>query len=117
MGGGWAVGARIRIVRGPLVTPTLGAPALPSLYSGDAGSYVPLQSTPFSERLPVFHQLDMRIDKRWQFRSWRLNAYIDVQNVYNNTTPEAYVYNYDYSQRAYQTGLPIIPSIGLRGEF
>jgi hypothetical protein len=27
------------------------------------------------------------------------------------------VYNYDFSQQVHQTGLPIIPSIGLRGEF
>jgi hypothetical protein len=71
----------------------------------------------FSERLPLFHQLDLRVDKRWQFKDWRLSAYLDVQNVYNNPAVEAIVYNYDFSQQAFQTGLPILPSIGLRGEF
>jgi hypothetical protein len=78
---------------------------------------VPLQAEPFSERLPVFHQLDVRLDKGWQFQSWRLGAYLDVQNVYNNAAVEGVGYNYDFSRRTYQTGLPIIPSIGLRGEF
>jgi hypothetical protein len=27
------------------------------------------------------------------------------------------VYNFDFSQVSYQTGLPILPSIGMRGEF
>ncbi|MGB3075004.1 MAG: TonB-dependent receptor, partial [Chitinophagales bacterium] len=35
-----------------------------------------------SERLPVFHQLDARIDKKWFYKKWNLNLYLDVQNVY-----------------------------------
>ena len=57
------------------------------------------------------------MDKRWQFKDWRFSAYLDVQNVYNNQAVEALVYNYNFSQESYQTGLPIIPSVGLRGEF
>lgn len=117
LGRGWEFGARFRIVSGPLDTPTVAAPALPAIYASDAGAYAPLEGEAFSERLPLFHQLDLRIDKRWQFRSWRLAAYLDVQNAYNNAAAEALVYNYNYSRRSYQTGVPIIPSIGLRGEF
>jgi hypothetical protein len=115
LGRGWEFGARFRVVSGPLHTPVLGG--LPALYVADAGTYVPLRGKPFSERLPLFHQLDIRVDKRWQFEDWNLSAYLDVQNVYNNPAVEAVVYNYDFSQRVQQTGLPIIPSIGLRGEF
>jgi hypothetical protein len=66
--------------------------------------------------MPLFHQLDVRIDKRWQFKSWALSTYLDVQNAYNHPAAESFVYNFDYSRRSYQTGIPIIPSIGLRGE-
>jgi hypothetical protein len=117
LGRGWEFGARFRVVSGPLDTPVLGSPALPAIYSADAGSYTPLQGKPFSRRLPLFHQLDLRLDKRWQFQSWRLSAYLDVLNVYNNQSVEGLVYNYNFSQEAFQTGIPIIPSIGLRGEF
>jgi hypothetical protein len=117
LGRGWEVGARFRIVSGSLYTPVLEPPALPALYVADAGTYVPIQGKPNSKRLPLFHQLDFRIDKRWQFRVWRLSAYLDVQNVYNNAAVEGVVYNYNFSQRVYQTGLPILPSIGLRAEF
>ena len=36
-----------------------------------------------AERLPAFHQLDLRIDKKYYFKKWNLNWYIDVQNAYN----------------------------------
>ena len=28
------------------------------------------------------HFLDIRVDKKWFFKKWALNIYIDVQNVY-----------------------------------
>ena len=60
--------------------------------------------------------LDLRIDKRWQFKTWQLSAYLDVQNVYNNGNVEGLQYNFNYTSRNYVTGIPILPSLGLRGE-
>jgi hypothetical protein len=37
--------------------------------------------------------------------------------VYNNPAVEALAYNYDYTASSFTTGLPIIPSLGMRGEF
>src|SRR5690606_20013730 len=117
LGDGWEFGARFRLVSGGLETPVARPPSLPAIYAAEAGSYVPLEGEEFSERLPLFHQLDIRLDKGSQFRTSRLSAYLDVQNVYNNAAVEATGYNYDFSQSTYQRGLPILPSIGLRGEF
>lgn len=36
-----------------------------------------------SERVPVFHQLDMRVDKQFYLSNFSLMLYLDVQNVYN----------------------------------
>jgi hypothetical protein len=36
-----------------------------------------------SERLPAYHQLDLRVDKVWYFQKWSLNLYLDIQNIYN----------------------------------
>jgi len=36
-----------------------------------------------SERYPLIHALDIRVDKKWYFKKWSLNAYLDIQNVYN----------------------------------
>lgn len=117
LGAGWEVGARFRVVSGPLTTPVANEDTLPSIYSSDAGTYIPLQGKPYSVRLPLFHQLDLRVDKTWQLRKWKMSTYLDIQNVYNHAADEAYVYNYNFSQKAYQTGLPILPSLGVRGEF
>jgi len=36
-----------------------------------------------SERIPAYHQLDLRVDKVWYFNKWSLNLYLDIQNIYN----------------------------------
>jgi hypothetical protein len=35
------------------------------------------------KRLENFHQLDLRIDKKYHFNKWSLSVYIDIQNAYN----------------------------------
>ncbi len=113
LGRGWEFGARFRYVTGNLYTPILG-----SLYDASAGAYAAVQSPiQNSTRLPAFQQLDLRVDKRWNFGVWRLSTYLDVQNVYYSQNVEGYNYNYNYTKKTPVTGLPIIPSIGIRGEF
>lgn len=34
-------------------------------------------------RNKLSHGLDIRIDKKWYFKSWSLDLYMDIQNVYN----------------------------------
>jgi TonB family protein len=108
----WEVGARFRYVTGNLYTPVTGG-----VYDSDADEYVPLSARVNSARVAAFHQLDVRIDKRWVFESWMLNAYLDIQNVYNRANVDSYDYNYDYSEAEAQQGLPVVPILGLRGEF
>lgn len=35
------------------------------------------------DRLPVFHQLDLRVDKQINFRKWTLAFFLDIQNAYS----------------------------------
>ena len=56
------------------------------------------------------------MEKAWQFREFRLTFFVDLWNSYNHAAREAISYNFDFSQRTYQQGLPLIPSLGLRGE-
>jgi TonB family protein len=113
LGSGWELGARFRLVSGNPFTPnTYG------FYDANAGAYLPLRAYPINaERLPLFHQLDVRIDKTWKFKAWQLSAYLDVVNTYNAANVEAITYNYDFTKRSSVTGLPFLPSFGLRGEF
>ena len=80
------------------------------------GSYQPLYGAINSDRNPFFHRLDVRVQKRWDVGDVGLTLYLDIQNVYNATNREGIVYSYDYSQTSDLPGLPILPSLGLRGE-
>jgi TonB family protein len=111
---GWGVeaGLRFRLASGNPDTPVTGA-----IYDGDSDLYVPSYGRTNSTRLPLFHQLDLRVDKRWQWDCLALAVYLDVQNVYNQKNPEGYMYNYDYTEKQVFYGLPIIPSLGLKVEY
>lgn len=113
LGKGWEVGARFRFVSGNLTTPCTG---IGGVYDSAAGAYACVSGRAFSERLPAFHQLDVRVDKTWDFRTWKLSAYLDLYNVYNHASPEDVSHNFNFSRTTYQSGLPIIPSFGVRGE-
>ena len=39
-----------------------------------------------TERNGNTHGLDVRVDKRWFFKKWALNAYLDIINIYGATT-------------------------------
>lgn len=108
----WEVSARFRLVSGNPTTAIRSAS-----YDEKADDYTAVQGTYNAGRLPAFHQLDLRVDKRWVLNRWMFNLYLDVQNVYNRTNPEGVVFNFDYSRQALQGGLPIIPSLGLRVDF
>ncbi|MCX4241470.1 energy transducer TonB [Paraliomyxa miuraensis] len=109
---GWQAGARFRLVSGNPMTPVVGA-----VYDGAGGFYVPLNGVTNSDRMPAFHQLDLRVDKQWTWKRASLTLYLDVQNVYNRQNTEFLIYSFDYSDRRPVAGLPIIPSLGLKLEF
>jgi hypothetical protein len=89
-------------------------------------------------RIQGFHQLDIRIDKEWYFSKWRLNLYLDIQNVLNykaDSPPNLYqqedaegnpiIRNPDdpYQQQLYSLKLvkteagTILPTVGIIVEF
>jgi hypothetical protein len=112
LGRGWEAGLRFRLASGNPDTPVEG-----SIYDADADLYMPIFGRVNSHRLPAFHQLDVRIDKNWQLKYLKLAVYVDVQNIYNQKNVEGYDYQYDYSNRVYFWGLPLVPSLGLKAEY
>ena len=87
------------------------------VYDSDADIYMPIPGQFWSQRGPDFISLDLRIDKRFVFKEWTINVFVDVQNVTNNKNPEFVLYNFDYTQTQYVRGMPIFPTIGLKAEF
>src|SRR5262249_48456961 len=109
---GWQIGGRFRFISGNPQTPVLG-----SRYQAPLDVYLPIYGATNSERIPPFSQLDVRIDKVWTFDSWMLDAYLDVLNAYNRRPVEGTLYSYDFGQSQYLRGLPIVPTLGLKGSF
>ena len=106
------IGLRFRYLTGFPYTLPRGAQL-----DADAGVYVPIQGPPNNARLEPIHQLDLRVEKLFIFERWQLKAYLDVTNVYNHWNQENAQYSYDYTRQGATTGLPIVPSFGVRGEF
>jgi hypothetical protein len=113
LGRGWQLGGRFRLTSGNLYTPnSTGA------YNASVGSQLAVADYPaYGSRMPLFHQLDIRADKTWNFQAWALSAYLDLQNAYYHKNAEGVSYNYNYTQSSIVSGLPILPSFGLRAEF
>lgn len=112
VGWGFEIGTRFRLVSGRPDTPVLG-----SYFDNDRDRYLQLFGETLSDRLPLFHQLDLRIERTWLFELWRLSIYLDIQNIYNAENPEAILYDYRFKERDVLRGLPFLPTLGIRGSF
>ena len=110
-GRGWEIGVAFRLVSGNPYTPIVGGET-------DLTHEVvlPVYGELNAERNPLFHRLDLRVEKIWVFDAWRLSLRLDVQNAYNATNREGEIYSWDYRRSADLPGLPILPSIGIKGE-
>lgn len=108
---GWEVGTTLRLVSGNPDTPVAG-----SSYDANNDVYLAVNGDINSGRAPLFHRLDVRIEKKWAFDLWKFAIFLDVQNVYNATNSEGTIYNFDYTESTALNGLPIIPALGMRGE-
>ena len=45
--------------------------------------------------LKTFQQLDIRVDKKWSFKKFSLDVYVDIQNVFATPTPDEPSYGLD----------------------
>jgi TonB family protein len=109
---GFSSGFRLRYTTGNPYRRVVGA-----VYDADTDESQRVVEASASARMPAFFQLDLRVDKRWTYRTWMLTAYLEVQNVTYRKNVENVSYNYDYSQQGWATGLPLFPSFGIRAEY
>jgi hypothetical protein len=112
LGNNWKLSGRFRFVTGNPTTPVNYG-----IFDSDEDVYLPVRGALYSQRLPNFRQLDLRLDKKWIYDTWILSLYLDIQNITNETNVEQVQYSYNYKSQAYIAGLPILPTLGLKGEF
>jgi hypothetical protein len=106
------VSGRFRYSSGTAYTPVLNA-----YQDLDDHAWRAVYGEEDSVRNDPFHALDLRIQKDWIFRLWKMQLYLDVQNVYNRENPAATFYSFDFRDRIVVSDLPILPVLGVRGDF
>jgi hypothetical protein len=108
----WELGARWRLVTGSPETPVIGG-----IYQNDLDRYIPSYGPTNSGRLPRFQQLDLRVDKTFILDTWRISGYLSLINATNHTNVEGRTYNFDYTEKGSVNGLPVLPVLGIKGEW
>jgi hypothetical protein len=79
----WEIGVKWRFVGGAPYTPyDFERSSLIEAWDAKGRGYLDYNAFN-TQRLGVFHQLDLRVDKEYYFKKWSLNLYLDIQNLYN----------------------------------
>lgn len=92
----WTVGERLRYNSGNLVQP--------------AGSNY------YSQRLPHYFCLDLRVDRTWLFQEWTLKAYVELYNALNRKNIAQEVTN-SQGQTDSIPDFPRLPVIGVEAKY
>ena len=108
---GFEIGARFRYVTG---RPKTNLTHQFDIYQADSNSYSGQFGPTNAGRIKDFNQLDIRLDKNFLFKSWTLDVYLDVQNVYNMKNVEASFFDYRRRNEYEVPGLPILPVLGIK---
>ena len=109
---GWEVGLRARYTSGSPEPRVTGA-----LYDADHDVALTWVDRANPSRLPDFFSLDVRVSKRFRWGPVDMQLIAEVLNATNQSNVESRVYSFDRTTSVPVTGLPILPSLGLRGEY
>lgn len=94
-----------------------GRPTTPFLTSGDQAGRLDFSRYNAGPRLPLFHALDIRVDRRWTIRGVQLETYVDIQNLYGRKNVSRYEWDYRTGTVEAGESLGIFPTIGINLEF
>jgi len=78
----WEIGGRFQFSGGLPYTPDNVASSLLIANWDNFGAAQTDWSQINSKRINAFHQLDIRVDKKYFFQKWSLNLFLDIQNIY-----------------------------------
>lgn len=109
----WQLGFKFQYASGNPYTPVAGVAIKQGTYYVVDGDYN-------SSRLPEYHKLDIRLDKKFVFDSWTLTAYLDLWNVYNRPNTLAYTYKVDSTGNITSTtrsDFGLLPILGFSAQF
>lgn len=103
----WEVGAKFRLQTGLPQTPfDYRASSLQSNWDA-TGTGISDFTQLNTLRTKTGNQLDVRIDKKWYFKRWNLNLYLEIQNVYASSVGSTQL-----QQELDANGQPILENVG-----
>jgi hypothetical protein len=70
-----------------------------------------------TERFDPYHTLDLRVDRRWNFETWSLITYIDIQNIYNRKNQTSIRWDARENRVDDESSIGLLPSIGVSIEW
>jgi hypothetical protein len=78
---------------------------------------IPVSAGVNSGTLPAYHRLDLRVDRSFVFDTWKMNAYFELNNVYQRKNIVGYSYDPTYTTRVATPAFVLPISFGVQGEF
>lgn len=66
-----------------------------------------------SARMEDQHYLDIRIDRKWVMNAWKIRAFLDIQNIYNNKVRTFLRWDRRENKIADDPVLGVVPSLGI----
>ncbi|MBU0621472.1 MAG: TonB-dependent receptor [Gammaproteobacteria bacterium] len=81
------------------------------------GRPIPVYAGVNSDTLPVYHRLDLRVDRNYVFDRWKLNTYFELNNVYQRKNIVGYSYDPTYTTRDPVESFVLPFSFGVQGAF
>ncbi len=67
-----------------------------------------------TSRYPLNHRLDLRVQYKRTWGALDATFYLDVINAYGRDNIQSYDYNEDFTERDEETGMPFLPSFGVK---
>lgn len=105
----WEVSGKFRYFTGVPFTPVYRPSKNP--LQNDMTQNLPVEY--LTDRTPPGHHLDLRMDRYFNFSSWTLICYIDIQNIYNYPIPQRPFYDFWEDKISTSSDIGILPSIGV----
>ncbi len=105
----WELSGKVRVASG--------LPTTPYVTSGPAAGAQDFARWNEGARLPLFHALDLRADRRWSLRRVQLVGYLDIQNVYGRNNVSGLQWNQREQRVERNEALGVLPSIGFAVEW
>lgn len=112
-GSKWEFSGKFRLFSGLPYTPVY----RPSENPVNPGLIQNLPEEYLSKRLDIGHHLDLRVDRYFNFESWTLITFIDIQNVYNYKIPVIPSYRFWEDEINRSNSIGLLPSFGISAEF